>query len=289
MPLDARVNAFRPDLADLALRGKVEAARFVAGEAMRVAVPQAPVRRTPSPTAPLDSEALRGELVTVFETNSEGWAWAQLAEDRYVGWMPREALEAAGAEPTHKISALRTFVFSEPDIKSPPLEALSLGARLTVTGEAEDKNARYALIAPRGAVVVQHLVPLAAFETDWTSVAERFLGVPYLWGGKTSLGLDCSGLVQLALGVCGIAAPRDSDQQGEAIGRHLWLEGALPLLTRGALVFWPGHVGIMRDEKTTVHASAHQMAVVSEPLAVAIERLSRRGVELASIRRPAAD
>src|SRR5262245_45199074 len=128
-PFDPRVNAIRADLADAALRGKVEALRFVAGAPMRVVAESAPVRRAPSVSARLDTEALRGERVTVFETNAEGWCWVQLAEDRYVGWLPREALGASCSEPTHKISALRTFVFSAPDIKSAPLQALSLGAR----------------------------------------------------------------------------------------------------------------------------------------------------------------
>ena len=181
---------------------------------MRVAAPLAPVRREPSEAAPLDTEALRGELVTVFETSANGWAWIQLARDRYVGWIPAEALANTGREPTHKVSAIRTFAFSRPDIKSPPLAGLPLGACVTVIGEAEDRNARYFLIEPEGAIVVQHLVPLDHAESDWTGIADRFVGVPYLWGGKSSLGIDCSGLVQVALAACGIAAPRDSRHAG---------------------------------------------------------------------------
>ena len=287
IPFDPRVHAFRADLADAALQGKVEALRFVSGDPMRVVAAQAPVRRAPSDTAPLDTEALRGERVTVFETNADGWCWAQLAGDRYVGWLPRDTLSEPGPEPTHKVSALRTFVFSKPDIKSPPLQALSLGAQVAVTGEAEDRNARYALLASSGAIVMQHLAALRDLEVDWVGVAERFLGVPYLWGGKTSLGLDCSGLAQLALGACGIRAPRDSDMQAELVGESLPVADGLPPLERGDLVFWPGHVGLMRDAESLLHATAHTMDVMVEPLAAAVNRLAGKGVGVTAIRRPA--
>jgi cell wall-associated NlpC family hydrolase len=256
-----------------------------ARESRRVAASQAPLRRTPSDSALLDTEALRGELATVLETNGEGWARVRLADDGYVGWMRQCLLAEPGREPTHKISALRTFAFAEPDIKSPPLEALPLGARVAVVGEAEDRNARYALIAPAGAVVVQHLDPLESFQSDWVAVAERFLGVPYLWGGKTALGLDCSGLVQLALQACGIAAPRDTGEQQDAVGTALAIGVGLPALQRGDFVFWKGHVGIMRDAATLLHANSHHMAVAAEPLSHAIVRTARRGISITSVRR----
>jgi cell wall-associated NlpC family hydrolase len=256
---------------------------------MRVAAPLTPVRREPSDVAPLDTEALRGELVTVFETNAQGWAWGQLASDRYVGWIPSDALAEPASEPTHKISALRTFAFSRPDIKSPPLAALPLGARVTVIGEAEDRNAKYFLIEPDGAIVVQHLVPLDHASPDWTAIAERFLGVPYLWGGKSSLGIDCSGLVQVALCAAGIAAPRDSDMQAETIGKALPLGEGLPALKRGDLVFWAGHVAIARDAETLVHATGHRLEVVFEPLKDLVERQLRRNLHVSAIRRCVTD
>lgn len=283
--LDPRTNAFRADLADARLRGSVQAARFADGEEMCVAKPVVPLRTAPEDSARLGTEALSGELVSMFETNADGWSWIQLKGDRYVGWTPREALDAPRANPTHKVSAIRTFVFKEPDIKSTPLAALPLGAQVTVIGEAEDRNARYALIAPRGAIVWQHLSALAGFESDWTAVAERFLGVPYLWGGKTSLGIDCSGLVQISLQACGIAAPRDSDMQEAALGKPLPLGDGLPILRRGDLVFWKGHVGIMRDAELLLHANAHRMAVTIEPLAEAIGRIASRGEAVTSVRR----
>jgi cell wall-associated NlpC family hydrolase len=288
-PLDPRLHAYRPDLADAALKGRVEATRFVSGKAMRVATPLAPVRREPSHSAPLDTEALRGEQVIVFETNPNGWTWGQLASDRYVGWIPSDALTQPGLEPTHKVSATRTFVFPRPNIKAPPLSALPLGSQVSVVGEAEDRNAKYFLIKPEGAIVAQHLMPMDHAESDWTAVAERFLGVPYLWGGKSSLGIDCSGLVQVALGACGIPTPRDSDMQATAIGQDLSLTAGLPALRRGDVVFWPGHVAIMRDAATVVHATGHRLQVVFEPLSELLERQLRRNIDVSAIRRCVTD
>jgi cell wall-associated NlpC family hydrolase len=284
-PLDPRVNAFRPEIADAALKGRVKAARFVPGQELRVKAPLAPVRKAPIPTALVETEALSGERVKVFETTSDGWVWAQLMRDRYVGWLSRSDLAEPGPEPTHKVSALRTFAFAEPDIKSPPLAALPLGAEVAVIGEAKDKNARYALIAPRGAIVEQHLSALDVYEPDLAAVAERFLGVPYLWGGKTSLGIDCSGLIQVALQAAGIAAPRDTDMQLHSLGEALPLDGGLPSLRRGDLLFWAGHLGVMRDAETLLHANAYHMAVAFEPLAVTLERLQKKGNAVKAVKR----
>ena len=287
--LDLRVNAARPDLADIELRGRFKAERYVEGKLMRVLHAQAPVRKGPQPDATMITEALRGELLSVFDRSPDGcWAWVQLQEDRYVGWIAADAIGEVGAEPTHKVAVPRTLSFPNPDIKASPAHGLPFGAQLTVIGEAEDRNARYALVEPSGAVVVQHLARLGEIETDWTRVAESFLGAPYLWGGKTSLGLDCSGLVQVALRACGIPAPRDSDMQEAALGDTLSPESRLPQLQRGDLVFWNGHVGLMQDPETLLHANAYHMAVAAEPLREAVDRLSSRGAEITSVRRIAA-
>jgi cell wall-associated NlpC family hydrolase len=276
-PRHPRLTPARPDLAARSLEGKVAAARFVDGEAREVVEPQLPVRRAPSPDAPLDTEALMGERVTVFETSEEGWAWGQLDADRYVGFMPANGLAPPGPAPTHRVSAVRTLVFPAPSIKLPPLAGLPLGAVLAVAR----LERRFAVTASGGYVPRVHLAPLEHREADFVAVAERFLGTPYLWGGKTNLGLDCSGLVQVALAACGTACPRDSDMQEAALGAAV--AGAPP--RRGDLMFWKGHVAIVRDEATLVHADGFHMAVAIEPIATAIARIRPTDGEVTSLRR----
>ena len=271
--LDPRLHAFRPDLADARLKGEVEAVRFVEGRPRRVIAAAAPMKRTPRPDAPLDSEVLCGETFTVFEELGEGWSWGQLETDAYVGYVPTEALGDMTPAPTHRVTALRTFVYPGPDMKLPASACLSLGARLPLAGEAETRGTSYRLLAGgEGAVVHVHVVPLdAPAENDFVEAAERFLNTPYLWGGRTSVGLDCSGLVQLALMAAGRPAPRDTDLQETMLGEAV--AGGPGDVNRGDLVFWRGHVGIMIDGEYIVHASGHHMSVVIEPLRDAVDRI----------------
>jgi cell wall-associated NlpC family hydrolase len=273
---DPRITPARPDLAAKHLEGKVDAARFVEGEECEVIDAQAPIRAEPSPEAPLMTEALLGERVTVYELNDEGWAWGQLADDGYVGWLPANALLAPRAAPTHRVSALRTLAFPGPSIKLPPAVMLPFGARILVMREQE----RFA-VSPLGFVPAAHLAPLDQHAREFVAVAERFLGTPYLWGGKTNYGLDCSGLVQISLNACGIPCPRDSDMQERALGTPIDTKS----LRRDDLIFWKGHVAIVRDADTLLHANAFHMAVAIEPLAGAIARISAAGSEITSIRR----
>jgi cell wall-associated NlpC family hydrolase len=275
---DPRLSPVRPDLAAARLRGQVQAARFVEGEVMEVRDAQAPVRREPRPDAALDTEALKGERITVYETTDEGWCWGQLEADGYVGWLPANALTAPGPAPTHQVCALQTLVFPGPDIKLPPAGALPLGAKVTVM--RQDKNLA---VTPGGYIPGNHLAALNVHETDFVAVAERFLGTPYLWGGKTSHGIDCSGLVQVALTACGISCPRDSDMQERALG-HMQT-GGIAELQRGDLLFWKGHVAIARDEATIIHANAHHMSVAIEPAQAALSRICASGSEVTSIKR----
>ena len=214
---DPRITPARPDLAAQHLAGSVKAERFVEGKAFEIDASQAPLRSAASHRATLMTEALKGERITVYETSENGWAWGQLAGDGYVGFVPASALRAAGPAATHKVAALRTFVFPGPSIKLPPTETLSFGSRLAVARI----DGSFAITAAGGHVSVLHLAPVTTNEADFVAVAERFLGTPYLWGGKTSLGTDCSGLLQLALNACGVACPRDTDMQEQALGSAL--------------------------------------------------------------------
>src|SRR4051794_28988732 len=277
---DPRLTPARPDLAAKYLEGKVKAARFVVGEAFEIVDRVAPLRIAPSSDAEQKTQALKGERVTIYDRDGEGWAWGQLNSDGYVGWLPDRALATPGAVPTHKVTALLTFTFPGPSIKLPPAGSLTLGARLAV----RRNDGAFAVMHNGLYVPHQHLGALDANESDFVAVAERFSGTPYLWGGKTSLGIDCSGLVQVALTAAGIGCPRDSDMQEQALGRTL-PESESKKLQRGDLIFWEGHVAIVRDAETIVHANAYHMATAIEDTYAAIARIKAAGSEVRSIKR----
>jgi cell wall-associated NlpC family hydrolase len=277
---DRRLTPARADLAAEHLRGLVDTPRFVEGRKMRIIGASAPLRRSPQADAPLETEALFGETVTVYD-ESEGWAWAQLERDQYVGYLPGATLGAPSA-PTHRVAALRTHAYPGPAIKAPPRMALSLGAQLTIVGREGD----FAVTEEGLCVWSRHLAELGAREPDAVAIADLFLETPYLWGGRTSEGVDCSGLTQTALMAAGIASPRDSDMMEATLGDPLAINDPSAPLARSDLVFWKGHVGIMRDPATLLHANGWHMKTVSEPLAQARERIAAHGGgQVTSVRR----
>ena len=277
---DPRLTPARPDLAAKYLQGKVEAERFVEGEAFEIADPLAPLRERPSTDAALLTQALKGERVTIYDHNGEGFAWGQLNSDGYVGWLPDRALAKPAATPTHKVTALRTFAFPGPSIKLPPAETLVLGAFVAVIRE----DGPFAVTREGWYLPRQHLGHVDRFVEDFVAVAERFVGTPYLWGGKSGFGIDCSGLVQVALNAAGTGCPRDSDMQQDGLGRVL-TSAESRKLRRGDLIFWKGHVAIARDAHTIVHANAHHMATVIENTNDAVARIKSAGSEIATIKR----
>ncbi len=264
---DPRLTLARPNLASLTLEGSVRATRFEAAKAMRLVIPAAAVRGAPSVDAEQIDQLLFGELFEVLELE-EGFAWGQAARDGYVGWVEAGGLSARPLEPTHRVTALRSFSYLEPSIKAPSRGPFSLNALVTAT----ETSGALTRIDGGGWMPSAHLSPIGAAFADPVEVAERFVGTPYLWGGRDSVGIDCSGLVQQAFYAAGRACPRDTDLQA-ALGVPVE-EGAL---ARGDLVFWRGHVGLMLDDARLLHANVHHMAVAVEPLIEAVARISTNG------------
>lgn len=269
MKLDPRRTPARPDLAAAHLKGHVEADRYAEATKLVVSVPLAPLTARPDGDAPLETQLLYGEPFAAYEM-AGGWAWGQAGRDAYVGYVPHACLMPEGPAPTHRVAQPMTLVYATPVLKTRPIGWVSYGALIGVEGVENG----FAALSTGGFLPARHLAPLDVFATDWVAEAERFLGAPYLWGGRTSTGLDCSALVQLALHAAGRDCPRDSDMQAAELGRTL-APGTGP--ERGDLIFWKGHVGIMLDAARMLQSSGHYMAVVVEPLDTAIDRILGSG------------
>lgn len=264
---DPRISPWRPDLAHAGLEGEVAALAYVEPVRMQVNAAVLSIRARPEADARQDDQLVFGETFDLIE-EADGWGWGQARRDGYVGYVDMAGLSQPVLTPTHRVSALRTYAYAEPSAKSQPVMLISLNA--LVTAEAED--GAFVRIARAGYVARAHLSALDRFETDAVAVAERFIGAPYQWGGRESLGLDCSGLVQQALYACGLGCPRDSDMQARALGRTV--EGQP---RRGDLIFWDGHVALMRDADHVIHADGHNLAVTVEPLAAVTARFAAEG------------
>jgi cell wall-associated NlpC family hydrolase len=277
---DPRLTPARPDLAAKYLEGKIKAARFVTGEVFEIVEAIVPLREGPTADSMLATQALKGERVTIYDRDSEGWAWGQLNNDGYVGWLPDRALARPSATPTHKITAIRTFAFPGPSIKLPPVDTLLMGTTFSLRRE----EGPFAITSDGLYLPRIHIGLIDRYDDDFVAIALRFAGTPYLWGGKSSLGIDCSGLVQLALNATGTGCPRDSDMQQDGLGRTLDSTDSKKL-QRGDLIFWKGHVAIVCDAHTIVHANAHHMATTIENTGDAVARIKAAGSEITAIKR----
>lgn len=273
--MDPRLTLAGPGLAALELEGLVRADRFAPTRPMRCVLPAAAIRRSPDVAAEQMDQLLFGEAFDVLRL-VQGFAWGQARRDGYVGFVDAAALAEGPPAPTHQVSALRAYAFDEPSIKARPADLYSMNALV----EIQARDGRFAKARDTGWFVETQLSPIGLYEADIAAVAERYVGAAYQWGGRESLGLDCSGLVQQAHFACGLSCQRDTDLQAR-MGAPI--EAAT--LRRGDLVFWRGHVGMMLDEARLIHANAHHMAVVIEPLAEAVARIGATAGEPTGYRR----
>jgi len=266
---DPRVTPARADLAAAALRQHVTAKRYVSGIRRRVIDAVAALCVRPDNAGPRLSSLLFGEGFIVYE-EKDGWCWGQCAGDDYVGYVEGAAL-GVDHECCHAVAVLMTHIYQSPELKSPPLSCLSFASRLALGARTEGD---FRQLLSGGWVFAPHMRGRFEHQTDILETAGRFLGVPYLWGGRSAFGIDCSGLLQLAFGAAGIALPRDTDQQQAALPGDMGADPAALSLARGDVVFFPGHVGIMADDRHLLHANAHHMAVTIDRLDAVIDRVA---------------
>ncbi|HHL42528.1 MAG TPA: NlpC/P60 family protein [Hellea balneolensis] len=278
--LDPRITPFKDGFAADHLKDKVDAKVYGAPIRQQIIMPVVPLHQRPATTSMMDTQLLLGTEFDMYDI-AGSWAWGQEVTPAgfgYVGYVPKMTLAPPAFTPSHRVCVLRAPVFAKPDLKSPIRLDLPLNAKFLV----EDTDGDYLKATGFGYIHKNHICQQTDKDTDFVQFAELHLGLPYVWGGISSDGVDCSGLVQSALRAAGQDAPRDSDLQQKYLGHEV---KDYKQLRRGDLVFWLGHVGIMRDEKTLLHANAYHMTVASEPLEKATERISLSAGSILSIKR----
>ncbi len=274
MQSDPRITVACADVAAAELKGNIPAQRYASGHPMQCSVPETGVLAEPN--GPMVCQLVYGWNFRVLAIR-KGWAFGCSIRDGYVGYVNCAALGEVQTA-THWVSVIGTHYYPEPAIKKRPALRLPFGSRIAVAS----RNDAFLKLTNGGFVPSGHAVELASTSRDHVKVAELFIGIPYLWGGNSQTGIDCSGLVQMALTATGRVCPRDSDMQLSELGVEIGFDRR----QRGDLVFWPGHVGILANRDTLIHATAFFMQVVREPLDEAVARLAEReGLSLAGVRR----
>ncbi len=290
-PADTRLNAARDDLAHSDLKGKVVATKFVDPVPGAIKVSVADLKSKPVDTNNNIHQLLFGEAIHIFD-QQDGWAWVQSRRDRYVGYVRISDIQK-GADlpfPTHSVRVARTFVYPKAELRNPPQMMLSMASQVVVIDTREVRGTKYAMLNSGGFVVQSHLRPIDDHAKDFVVEAERLLHTPYLWGGASAFGLDCSALVQLSMRMCGHEELRDSDMQAGTLGKEIDAGENMRELQRGDLIFWPGHVAIHKGSihgiPHIIHASGHTMSVAIEPLHPALERIAYLYQKPIGFRRP---
>ena len=276
---DPREYAYKAGLAADYMRGLIRSPKFLVGEVFQVKINVTSLKKSAGQSSEQVSELLFGEEIIIYEILN-GWAWGQSQTDGYVGYVSMDHISCELQENTHEVTALRAFVYKQPDIKAPTITCLSTASQLSIT----HSKGLFAYIENLGWIFEKSIRTLGGVESDFVSVAQKFTGTPYLWGGRSSFGIDCSGLVQLSLRRVGVLCPRDTDQQVSSVGSPI--NDEITKLLRGDLIYVNGHVAIMVDPHTILHANAFHMSVELESLEVFLSRLKQDNIHIAQMRRP---
>ncbi|EJF83186.1 NlpC/P60 family protein [Candidatus Bartonella washoeensis] len=279
---DPRLYAFRDDLADKRLETEITAQHFVQGEKKRVNTAVAGLFKENNKKSERQTECLLGEELLIFE-QGESMSWGQSLKDGYVGYIDTTVLCTSTIKQTHIVSVPRTFQYLQADLRGPMEYPLSMGSKVSVVDEKEVRGTMYSILESGKAIITDHLSSIEYMYEDYVTIAETFTRTPYLWGGVSGFGIDCSGLVQLSMMMTGKMVLRDTDMQQKTIGRPLTDSDKLQ---RGDLIFWKGHVAIMIDHENIIHANGHSMDVMIEPLEEAITRIAKKHLYPVEKRRP---
>ncbi|WP_455475990.1 C40 family peptidase [Bartonella sp. B17] len=279
---DPRLCAFRSDLADQHLEKETVAQRFVQGKRKRINVPVAELFKENNKKSERQTECLLGEELLIFE-QKELLSWGQSLKDGYVGYIDTTVLCTSTIEQTHIVSVPRTFQYLQADLRGSVEYALSIGSKVTVVDEIEVRGTKYSILENGRAIVSHHLSPIGCVYEDYVTVAEALIHTPYLWGGVSGFGIDCSGLVQLSMMLAGKMVLRDADMQEKTIGKELTDNDKLQ---RGDLIFWKDHVAIMIDHENIIHANGFSLDVMVELLEDAVVRIAKKDGYPIAKRRP---